>query len=161
MTRILCEVALINESFVHEKRTTKLFQLSRSPLSVTLWHWITRTRLLKGLAVASLRCWLSDGMINEARPRAHPSRTREALAIAGGISHTEPSEYRLSHRQQHHNAAEPRVDNPSKKIKRNRNRVFLRGYNTNNISKLSGRQLLQHVVKLEKEITTVNMIKTM
>lgn len=114
MTPDRCEVALINESFVREKRTGKLFQLSRYPLPpVTLSDTASRVPLLKRLAVASLRCCLSDGMINEARPRAHPSRTWEALAIAGGISYTEPSEYRLSHRQQDRNATEPRLDNPS------------------------------------------------
>lgn len=110
-TPTLCGVAHINSPVpknlqVISSNPRILLRLLSDSLARTRWH--------KRLAVSSLRCCLSDGMINEARGRAHPSWTGEASAITGGISHTEPSEYRLSHRQQLRNAAEQGVDNPSK-----------------------------------------------
>lgn len=99
MAPIRCEVAFGCNSFCERKThrpsplTLRISFSSEAHADVHTYVCVylsvhARARTRKRLAVLSHRCCLSDGMINEARPRTHSSGTREALAITGGISHT-------------------------------------------------------------------------
>lgn len=94
MTPIRCEVTLYEQQLCERK----MHCLPPPTLLLSFLfcntHWQARRHICghtctrKRLAVPSLHCCLSDGMINEARRRTHSSGTREALVITGGISHT-------------------------------------------------------------------------